>query len=301
MQPQKRNKPIIIQLLITIAFYIILYAVLYSIKPEKVFLYSVEDIVDSANHPLKWLRLIVFLHFIVLLVWSSILVVKMYRKHKEEIASQFSYREKISLSWLPYLLALIILNGVGTIFDSLLSGFDSYLFIISNFLYCTFYLVYAFLGVSQQDIVYNEPETTDAPENNSEEKLSSIPANIRKQLVKELKALMEEQKIYLNSELRLDFVVKELRTNRTYVSMVLKEDFGENFIGFVNRYRIEEAKQLMSKADNLSSLYEIAEEVGFKSISSFNVFFKRFTDETPAEFRKKRFREFNLIVEESIG
>ena len=166
-----------------------------------------------------------------------------------------------------------------------LSGYSETLLIASNFVYSLIYLVCALLAVNQQDISFSISEQEEIKLLH-EEKGSIIPNTIRLQLNKKLRLLMEERKMYLNPELRLDFVAKELNTNRTYLSALIKEDFKENFIGFVNRYRIDEAKRLLNEEDNNSNLSEIAEIVGFKSISSFNTFFKRYTGKSPAIYRK---------------
>ncbi len=285
MQPNENNRHIIIQFGCTMAFYLAVYAVLSIIATNPV-LYSFDEIRDNTGNPFLWLRIAVYLHFIVVFCIFACKSARMYQHHKKAIARQFSYSEKISLSWLPYLLGLFIVIGFITFFD-LPATFNSlYLNDFSNFFYAAFYLVVACLGASQQDIFTKNEPIVEENEDNGKNKSINIPATTRAQLQADLMKLMENNRIYLNPDLRLDSVVKELGTNRTYLSLIIKEDFGENFIGFVNRYRIDEAKQLLSDANNRTNLIEVAEKVGFKSISSFNVFFKRYTSQTPAEFRK---------------
>lgn len=105
----------------------------------------------------------------------------------------------------------------------------------------------------------------------------------RSRLKEKLSGLMEKGKIYLDPELRLEKVAGLLRTNRTYLSAVINEDFGESFSGFVNRYRVNESIRLM-KEGSRAGLNEIAEQAGFKSFSSFYIFFKRATGQNPGEF-----------------
>ena len=55
----------------------------------------------------------------------------------------------------------------------------------------------------------------------------------------------------------------------------------------INGLRVEEAKRLMADSSHKSlSLLEIAMASGFNSKSAFNLMFKRFTGQTPSEFRK---------------
>lgn len=71
-----------------------------------------------------------------------------------------------------------------------------------------------------------------------------------------------------------------------YVGRVIQQASGETFKQYVNRLKMEEAKQLLSSSDQL--VYEIAEELGFKDSKYF---ISRFTEETgmsPAEYRRKK-------------
>jgi len=64
---------------------------------------------------------------------------------------------------------------------------------------------------------------------------------------------------------------------------------GQNFYDFINRYRILEAKQLLTNPkDPKITVLEVLYEVGFNSKSSFNTLFKKYTGLTPTEFRKKQ-------------
>jgi AraC-like DNA-binding protein len=56
----------------------------------------------------------------------------------------------------------------------------------------------------------------------------------------------------------------------------------------VNRYRIEEAKRLLTNPpDKKITVLEVLYEVGFNSKSSFNTLFKKYTGLTPSEFKKQ--------------
>ena len=287
MQAKKIDRYFILKMSVPVVLYVVLYLLFGLLQANILHLYTTEDLWKNIQNPMLWLRIIPFVHFVILSLYFSVQIVKMYKRHKQRIATLFSYEEKINLSWLPYLLGLIIIYGIATIFDMMLSGYSLELLIVSNFSYSLIYLACALLAVNQQDIFFDVLEQEEIKLLQTE-KNSTIPSNIHLQLNKKLKILMEEQKIYLNPELRLDFVVKELNTNRTYLSTVIKEDYKENFMGFVNRYRINEAKQLLNNTENNANLSEIAEIVGFKSISSFNTFFKRYTGKSPMEYRRFR-------------
>ncbi len=72
------------------------------------------------------------------------------------------------------------------------------------------------------------------------------------------------------------------------LSQAINEGLGKNFFEFINRYRIEEAKRLLTDpADKKITVLEVLYQVGFNSKSSFNTVFKKQTGLTPSEFKKK--------------
>ncbi len=294
MLPQPHNKPIIWQMIIFFVAYGALYGIITLTCRQTVHLYSIEAIKEYAEAPVVWLRIWIFLHFIVATIVLCIFTLRMYRKHRMQISSLFSYSEDINLSWLPYILASFIIVGIGTSFDiSLpLSGIK---LDISNYAYTVFNMAIGFMAAFQKDIYGSQNQNEDVMSSQKDYELEeqryeksnfAISSITRLRIKNEMLALMEEEKIYLNPGLCIDYMIKRLGANRTYLSLIFREDFGKSFIEFVNFYRIEEAKRLISQKSNYASLSQIAEIVGFKSISSFNTFFKRFTGQTPTEYRK---------------
>lgn len=68
---------------------------------------------------------------------------------------------------------------------------------------------------------------------------------------------------------------------------VLIGSFGENFYEFINRYRVEASKKLLTDAKfQHLNMVGIAFEAGFNSKTAFNTAFKKTTGQTPSEFRK---------------
>ena len=107
------------------------------------------------------------------------------------------------------------------------------------------------------------------------------------QQIDKLISFMTEKKPYLDAELTLSSLAKELNLSRSQLSQLINAGIGENFYDFVNKYRVEEVKKLMTdpKMNNFN-LLGIALEAGFKSKSTFNLIFKRFTGLTPSEYKR---------------
>ena len=83
--------------------------------------------------------------------------------------------------------------------------------------------------------------------------------------------------------LSLKKVAQAVKISPNYLSEKFKKVTGENFVGYINRRRIEKARDLLLKPDLRIS--EIAFAVGFQSLSQFNRVFKKFSGKSPTEYR----------------
>jgi YesN/AraC family two-component response regulator len=55
---------------------------------------------------------------------------------------------------------------------------------------------------------------------------------------------MNERKPFLDAELTLSGLAKDLNISRSQLSMIIKEVLEDNSYDFVNKYRVEEVKRL---------------------------------------------------------
>jgi AraC-like DNA-binding protein len=116
---------------------------------------------------------------------------------------------------------------------------------------------------------------------------SSLPPEISERYVRKLLNLMETDKPYTDNELTLQKLAEKLSIPAQHLSRVINERLHQNFVDFINTYRVEEAKRrLVDPSKKHYSVLAIAEEVGFNSKSSFNFVFKKHANMTPSEFRK---------------
>ena len=123
---------------------------------------------------------------------------------------------------------------------------------------------------------------------------SGLTKNQKRIILAKLTEKMEEDKLYLNSELTLNDLAASIQISPNYVSQVINEERNQNYFEFVNTYRVEEArKQLADPAKNHLSVLGVAEESGFKAKSTFNKVFKELTDTTPSQYREQEQKQFN--------
>lgn len=76
-----------------------------------------------------------------------------------------------------------------------------------------------------------------------------------------------------------------VRVTPAHLSKVFKEEMGENFMKWLNRVRVEEAKRLLT--DTWLRIYDIADKVGLRDYKYFSHLFKTYTGCSPREYRNR--------------
>ena len=116
---------------------------------------------------------------------------------------------------------------------------------------------------------------------------SKLQNEQKKQLLKKIINIMEVEKIYRQPDLTINGLAIELAIPKHYISQIINEQLDSGFLDFVNRYRVEEAKEkLQDVAYQSLSILAIGQQVGFKAKSTFYAAFKKYTKHTPAAFRR---------------
>lgn len=122
------------------------------------------------------------------------------------------------------------------------------------------------------------------PETEMEEPVADSAAN--DELMQRICKLMEEQQLYLNSDLKLGDVADALNTNRNVISACINNQRGCSFSQFISGYRIDYAKDLMRRQPDVK-VSEVWMVSGFSTETSFFRTFKNVTGMTPSEFKQK--------------
>ena len=98
---------------------------------------------------------------------------------------------------------------------------------------------------------------------------------------------MESHKPHLNPELNLELFSREIGIHQRVISKVINSVFNQNFFGFINSYRITEAKKALENPANKQTILEILYNAGYNNKSVFNTSFKKETGLTPTQYRSK--------------
>jgi AraC-like DNA-binding protein len=212
---------------------------------------------------------------------------KRWTKYQAVIQQEVSNTENVSISWVRFFMGVFLLINLFFLFSLFaVIHFESkaWLFKSVGVIFSLSIFALGYKGILQREIL----QTSTVEEN------PDLPPIVRKEnkppdqvLIDKVVAYMNEKKPFLDPELTLSTLARELSMNRSQLSQLINEGMGDNFYNFVNRFRVEEVTKLMAnpKYHNLSIL-GLALEAGFKSKSTFNLIFKRFTGLTPSEYKR---------------
>lgn len=122
---------------------------------------------------------------------------------------------------------------------------------------------------------------------------SSLSPRQADEHLEKLLAYMEEEKPYLNGDLKMDDPANSLSIPSHHLSQIINERTGKNFFEFVNLYRVEEAKNLLADPEKKDfKILRVAFESGFNNKTTFNSAFKNEVGITPSHFRKNQLENY---------
>ena len=199
--------------------------------------------------------------------------------------SFLSYISDSKLAWVRYFISGYIV--LWSIQLQLFMGWD----ILQQFSWCPYttnlYILTAFLFFN--GMLYIGLRRPEIFHQGKKYQYSILKETDKEQYHEKLTSLMSKEKLYLNPSISLPELAQKLDIAPCYVSQIINETFQQNFRDFVNKYRIEESKILLSQQNLNLNILGIALDTGFNSKSAFNKAFKRNTGITPKEFRKRLF------------
>ena len=216
---------------------------------------------------------------------------KIIRQYKLAAESQFSDIKQNQLSWLRF-------NLLGyTCIYFFISIYSAARFIIwegklnlSAAMALTFIFLIFIMGVLYRALSQSEvfTELKESDDHQRKYAYSSLSDTEKQDYFRQLMDLMEHQKPWLEAKLTIGDLATEMNVNAKTLSQVINEITGSSFFDFVNRRRITAAQHLLlNPTDDKMTISEVMYQVGFNSKSSFNTAFKKYTNLTPKEFRKR--------------
>lgn len=245
------------------------------------------------NHLYFWMYQIQLTGYLVLSLLQLV-------QWKNRVENQFSDTDKISLSTLRQLLTavfLLVLAGAGWRIIQQTTGLNSVILpsdLVKGIMLlgvCWFSIRQNQISVIHSDIPAEmPPQTTSRPyevvvDMDIPAANETDPVRVNEELLAEIISLMENEKPFLNPELSLYLLARQLNQPAKLVSSTINRGTGQTFQAFVNTYRVKEVmRQIENGQHKQLTLLAIALDAGFNSKATFNRVFRAQTGKTPGEF-----------------
>ena len=218
------------------------------------------------------------------------LAIKKTRKYQRYLYQNYSTTSDKSLQWFLWFLWINMAISVMWLISYVLGwlGFDdmahqTFVWMTIGFGLSLFFIGYYF--ILKYNWFHAVPIAADSfEEEPTKTKLSSKTDTYYQNLL----TLMKDERLYTDVELTLQTLSEKLGISPGYLSKIINEKEDKNFFEFVNTYRVQEVKdKLVDNEYHHYSILGIALESGFKSKSTFNTVFKKFTGQTPSAYQKQ--------------
>lgn len=238
--------------------------------------------------------------FVVSGITYPILSYRLIGRFEKVLHENFSFDEKINLSWLRYcILGVALIFLTVALFPALQSLFDiRFTFNVDLILYTEiilFIFLLGFFGIRQEGVFSSITTNIEGPiaepraNQTSEYKKSGLKVENAEQHHQKLLELMKEGELYLEPKLSLNTLANQLDVSVNHLSQIINQYEGKNFYDFINEYRVEEFKErVVAPSNRHLSILAIALDSGFSSKSSFNLVFKKHTGITPSQYLSEK-------------
>ncbi len=208
--------------------------------------------------------------------------------HRKRMETRFSTLAHISLRWLYFLVLAQLFIWPVAFFTEITRG-DSKRWNVVWLLISALIYAMGYFGLRQPEIFTGEEQQAGNTSESAREKYqkSVLTTEESDRIAARLHAMMDSEKIYLQSDLSLPGLAQRLGISAHHISQVLNENIGRSFFDYINGLRIDEAKRMLKDPSRKHlSIAAIGFEAGFNSLSTFNSVFKKFTKTTPSRYQR---------------
>ncbi|WP_420574406.1 helix-turn-helix domain-containing protein [Kordia sp.] len=218
----------------------------------------------------------------------SFLSYKIVLKIKNSEQTQLAHAHKLS-RYLTFTLlgmcAIILFWSVGIFRTYVIHSYDS--FIIYQLVWISmavFLFIVGYFSFTQPEIVRLQVEKKN---NTSKDRLNEEKIAI---ITKKLQLLIEEEKIFMRSDLSLKILARRVDTSSNNLSWLLNSVYEKTFYEYINEYRVKAFLRKIEDGEHKKqTLLAIAMDAGFNSKSTFNKTFKSLMNDTPSRYIQKMY------------
>ena len=218
------------------------------------------------------------------------LAIKKVKHYQKYLYDHYSTTNDKSLHWLQWFLWLNIGITILWFISYIQEWLGFYEAAQNAFVWATVSLGFSLFFIGYYLILqYNWFHVIPIEDEKPEEDLQKNKLSSKTEVYYEhLMQLMNDEKLYTDVELTLQSLAERLGISSGYLSRIINEKENKNFFEFVIFFRIQDVKQkLVDKEYDHYSILGIALESGFKSKTTFNTVFKKFTGQTPSSYQKQ--------------
>ncbi|WP_194977141.1 helix-turn-helix domain-containing protein [Aquiflexum lacus] len=193
--------------------------------------------------------------------------------------------EKNNFKWLMYLSSLFLTFYLGAFLMLVLDNETFQIHQNASWLFATTILGLLVLLFLEPSILYGN--TLNIKPSPSKKNLIPIEEGDEQKYREALNEYFLKEDNFLHPDFRQQDLADYLDITKNKLSLIINQLFEQNFNQLINDKRIEIAIQkLQTEKSKSLTLEGIAQEVGFKSRTTFNKAFQEKTGLTPSEFRK---------------
>ncbi len=229
----------------------------------------------------------------------GILSWKKIQKYSSVIKEYVSDIERVSLKWVKIFIILLLI-----IFGLFVIVFNARFFlekphegaiplhgIFMSLFQLAVIIITAYNALRQPDIfryIGKIEESIDKSEEKEKYLKQSITDEQLKNYSQTLEEFMSVKRPHLDESLSLKELAEKINIPMHHLTITLNKEMNQNFYTYINAYRINEVKYILSQPEGFNiSILDAAYDSGFKSKSTFNKVFKELTGETPTEYKRR--------------
>ena len=250
----------------------------YYLQPEDIRSMALEAVKDGKNQVSVGVTIAGLLYEIAYLLAIKLCL----NTYRIRIRNEYSNINKINLRWLDYLVNAFLLAYLGSAFSNIsrhveMQYFEEWPMLLGLLATFTFMNGVLLKGLHNNEIFLGGQRKRNVVASHGENAIT----------VDQLKEHLEVKKPFINPNLTLAELADQLNVSARELSGLINTKLGQTFFDLINSYRIEEVKKmLISPTSRDKTILELMYEVGFNSKSSFNTAFKKFTGQTPSQYKE---------------
>jgi AraC-like DNA-binding protein len=224
-------------------------------------------------------------------------------RHARVVRQQFSWLEGVNLRWLRILVHVSLVLSLVGLSLSVLRLFVDLAFwprgAYSMLMMIALFHLIAFMAIWQPAVFHAQRQQDVAPDAGPGEmetatgdsvpkyETSALSAEQVQAALRQLQIFMEQERLYLDNELRLGQLATAFGVPAHHLSQIINQGAGQHFLEFISSYRVEEAKRLLARPDYRDTkMVALALDAGFNSQSAFYKQFRKHVGMTPSQYQQ---------------